>query len=161
MFAFLNQAVTGVFLAMYYDPSPTQAYESIRYTTNEAFLGEFVPNIGPVATSLPALFVAAGQGAGTFGLALAAILFVQQVETALLVPLIMGKELDLHPVELFFWTLAAGTLFGLVGALLAVPVAALVRILVDEFYLRPRRLEMPAIDAAAGRLAEGETDVAK
>ena len=42
MFAFLSQAVTGVFLAMYYDPSPTRAYESIRYVTNEAFLGEFV-----------------------------------------------------------------------------------------------------------------------
>ena len=42
MFAFLNQAVTGVFLAMYYDPSPTRAYESARFITNEAFLGEFV-----------------------------------------------------------------------------------------------------------------------
>src|SRR6201989_431794 len=42
MFAFLNQAVTGVFLAMYYDPSPTHAYESARYITHEAFLGEFV-----------------------------------------------------------------------------------------------------------------------
>lgn len=42
MFAFLAQAVTGIFLAMYYDPSPTRAYESIRYITNEAFLGEFV-----------------------------------------------------------------------------------------------------------------------
>ena len=42
MFAFLYQAVTGVFLAMYYDPSPTRAYESTRYITNEAFLGEFV-----------------------------------------------------------------------------------------------------------------------
>ena len=42
MFAFLTQAVTGVFLAMYYDPSPTRAYESIRYITNDAFLGEFV-----------------------------------------------------------------------------------------------------------------------
>ena len=42
LFAFLNQAVTGVFLAMYYDPSPTHAYESARYITNEAFLGEFV-----------------------------------------------------------------------------------------------------------------------
>jgi menaquinol-cytochrome c reductase cytochrome b subunit len=42
MFAFLNQAITGVFLSMYYDPSPTHAYESIRYVTNEAFLGEFV-----------------------------------------------------------------------------------------------------------------------
>jgi quinol-cytochrome oxidoreductase complex cytochrome b subunit len=42
MFAFLNQAITGVFLAMYYDPSPTRAYESARFITNEAFLGEFV-----------------------------------------------------------------------------------------------------------------------
>jgi quinol-cytochrome oxidoreductase complex cytochrome b subunit len=42
MFAFLSQAVTGVFLAMYYDPSPTHAYESTRYLTNEVFLGEFV-----------------------------------------------------------------------------------------------------------------------
>jgi len=42
MFAFLNQAITGVFLAMYYDPSPTNAYESMRYIVNEVFLGEFV-----------------------------------------------------------------------------------------------------------------------
>jgi quinol-cytochrome oxidoreductase complex cytochrome b subunit len=42
MFAFLSQAMTGVFLAMYYDPSPTRAYESARYITNTAFLGEFV-----------------------------------------------------------------------------------------------------------------------
>jgi quinol-cytochrome oxidoreductase complex cytochrome b subunit len=42
MFAFLSQAVTGVFLAMYYDPSPTRAYESIRHVNNDVFLGEFV-----------------------------------------------------------------------------------------------------------------------
>jgi menaquinol-cytochrome c reductase cytochrome b subunit len=42
LFAFLSQAITGVFLAMYYDPNPTHAYESVRYLTNEAFLGEFV-----------------------------------------------------------------------------------------------------------------------
>jgi quinol---cytochrome c reductase cytochrome b subunit, bacillus type len=42
LFAFLSQAVTGVFLAMYYDPSPTQAYESARHITNDVFLGEFV-----------------------------------------------------------------------------------------------------------------------
>src|SRR2546425_1101540 len=34
LFSFLSQAVTGVFLAMYYDPSPTRAYESARYITN-------------------------------------------------------------------------------------------------------------------------------
>ena len=42
LFAFLSQAVTGVFLAMYYNPSATDAYESTRRITNEIFLGEFV-----------------------------------------------------------------------------------------------------------------------
>ncbi|MGI8413029.1 MAG: cytochrome b [Solirubrobacteraceae bacterium] len=43
MIAFLSQAVTGVFLAMYYRPDATSgAYESIRYITDQAFLGQFV-----------------------------------------------------------------------------------------------------------------------
>jgi menaquinol-cytochrome c reductase cytochrome b subunit len=42
LFAFLIQAVTGVILAMFYTPSPTQAYASITHLTNDVFLGEFV-----------------------------------------------------------------------------------------------------------------------
>ena len=43
LFAFLSQAVTGVFLSMYYRPDAAGgAYESIRYVTNEVFLGQFV-----------------------------------------------------------------------------------------------------------------------
>ena len=42
MFAFIAQAFTGVFLAMYYDPNPTSAYESMRHVNNDVFLGEFV-----------------------------------------------------------------------------------------------------------------------
>ncbi|HYI36589.1 MAG TPA: cytochrome b N-terminal domain-containing protein [Thermoleophilaceae bacterium] len=42
MFAFLSQAVTGVFLAMYYEPDTSRAYESAAHITNEVFLGELV-----------------------------------------------------------------------------------------------------------------------
>ena len=42
MFAFVSQAVTGVFLAMYYEPDPTRAYESARHITEDVFLGELV-----------------------------------------------------------------------------------------------------------------------
>src|SRR5215208_1015641 len=42
LFAFLSQAITGVFLAMFYEPDPSKAYESIRHISNDAFLGEFV-----------------------------------------------------------------------------------------------------------------------
>jgi len=42
LFAFVSQAVTGVFLAMYYDPSATQAYRSVQHITDEVFMGELV-----------------------------------------------------------------------------------------------------------------------
>ena len=42
LFAFVSQAVTGVFLAMYYEPDTSRAYESAAHITNEVFLGELV-----------------------------------------------------------------------------------------------------------------------
>lgn len=42
MFIFAMQAITGVFLSMYYTPSATQAYASITHMTNDVFMGEFV-----------------------------------------------------------------------------------------------------------------------
>ena len=57
LFAFLSQAVTGVFLAMYYDPSATNAYESARYITNEVFLGEFVRGMHKWGSSVMVILV--------------------------------------------------------------------------------------------------------
>jgi quinol-cytochrome oxidoreductase complex cytochrome b subunit len=57
LFAFLSQAVTGVFLAMYYDPSITNAYESTRYLTNEIFLGEFVRGMHRWGSSVMVILV--------------------------------------------------------------------------------------------------------
>src|SRR3954464_2739070 len=57
MFAFLNQGVAGVFLAMYYDPSASRAYESARFITNEAFLGEFVRGMHKWGSSVMVILV--------------------------------------------------------------------------------------------------------
>jgi len=120
------------------------------------FLGEFIPNIGPVIMAIPALFVAASMGASTFGLALLAILFVQQVETNLLVPFILGKEMELNPVSILFFSIAMASLFGLAGAILAVPAAALTKIVLEEFYLRPRGRDRAAIDAQARAIVSNQ-----
>jgi menaquinol-cytochrome c reductase cytochrome b subunit len=45
LFAFVVQAITGVFLAMFYTPSATQAYPSITHINNDVFLGEFVHSL--------------------------------------------------------------------------------------------------------------------
>jgi predicted PurR-regulated permease PerM len=68
----------------------------------------------------------------------------------------MGKEMKLHPVTILFFTLAMGTLFGLAGAILALPTAALTQIVLDEFYLRPRQPDPDAINVQAGRLIQGK-----
>ena len=57
MFAFLSQAVTGVFLAMYYEPDPTRAYESAARITNEVFLGEFVRGMHKWGSSVMVILV--------------------------------------------------------------------------------------------------------
>ena len=122
-----------------------------------AFFGEFVPNIGPLVAAVPALFVALGIGPTKFAMALGAILFVQQVESNLLVPFVMGRSMELHPVTIVFFALAMGSLLGITGAILAVPAAALMKILWDEFYLRPQQLDRDALDARADKLVRGET----
>jgi putative permease len=124
-----------------------------------AFLGEFVPIVGPVIVAIPALFVAASMGFGKFVLALLSVLFVQQVETNLLVPFIMGKQMKLHATTIIFFTFAMGTLFGFLGLILVVPTAALVKILISEFYLRPRGIRLDSVAVQAGELASGRTKI--
>lgn len=136
-----------------------------------AFFGEFVPNIGPLAMALPALFVAAGLGTSKFLLALGAILFVQQVSTNLLVPFVMGRELELHPVTIVCFALSMGALFGIAGAVLAVPLAAITKVLVDEFLIQPNRVPVEELQNRANSLvserkweletAQPESDVAQ
>ncbi len=133
----INGLITGVstgLLLYFIGVKPALVFGAL------AFFGEFIPNIGPFIAAVPALFVAAGMGGQTFLLTGAAILFVQQVESNLLVPFIMGKQLELHPFSIIFFALAFGSMFGLAGAILAVPAAAVVKVLFDEFYLMPNRV---------------------
>jgi putative permease len=122
-----------------------------------AFFGEFLPNIGPVLVAFPVLFVALSISLTKFWLALAVILFVQQVEANVLVPYILGKEMRLNPVLILFFTIAMGWLFGLAGAILALPAAALTKIAMEEFYLRPRRVDYAPLERDADRILRKES----
>jgi predicted PurR-regulated permease PerM len=121
-----------------------------------AFFGEFLPNIGAFLVSIPILLVALSLGATKFWLALGVIVLVYQVELNVLVPGVLGKEMRLHPVNILFFTLATAELFGLLGVFLAVPAAALVQIVIDEFYLQPRKPNYAALDREAAALVDGK-----
>jgi predicted PurR-regulated permease PerM len=63
----------------------------------------------------------------------------------------------LNPVMILFFTVAMGWLFGLAGAILALPAAALTKIATEEFYLRPRRVDYTPLEREAGRIVRSET----
>jgi putative heme transporter len=106
--------------------------------------------------SIPILLVALSMGAAKFWLAPGVIVLVYQIELNVLVPGVLGTEMRLHPVNILFFTLATATMFGLLGVFLAVPAAALVHIVIDEFYLRPRNPDYAALDREAAALVEGK-----
>jgi predicted PurR-regulated permease PerM len=101
------------------------------------FIGGFIPVIGAFLTGLLAVLVALAAGGPTTALiVLAIVVAVQQVESNLLQPTIMRRAVRLHPVVVLS-VLAAGTLLvGIAGAFLAVPIAAVLAAVGNEFRLR-------------------------
>jgi len=89
------------------------------------FLGGFVPIVGALVAGGLAVLVALVSNGLTAGLVvLAIIVVVQQVESNVLQPVLQGRSLRLHPAVVLLAVTAGGTLFGITGAFLAVPVAA-------------------------------------
>jgi predicted PurR-regulated permease PerM len=86
---------------------------------------ELVPIIGPIVTGVVAFLVAL---ADSFTLGISAVIFfviLQQLENHVLAPLIMGRSVEVHPVIVVVAILTGGTLAGIVGIILAVPLAVL------------------------------------
>lgn len=102
------------------------------------FLGGLFPIVGAFVSGLLAVLVAlADDGLGKALLVLALVAVVQQVEGNVLGPFILGRATALHPL-LVVLSIAAGALWlGVLGAFLAVPVAASVARVVDFFRGRP------------------------
>ena len=116
------------------------------------FLGGFVPIIGAtVAGGVAVLVGLAARGPVTALLVLAAVIVVQQVEGNLLEPLIMKRQVCLHPVVVLL-TVTAGTLLGgIVGAFVAVPVGAVVYSVVSTIAeYRGRAADVGRAGTAAG-----------
>lgn len=97
---------------------------------------EFVPIVGPVASTIPALLVALPLGWSTFFWVLALYIFVQQIEAVLITPLVQRQTVQLPPVLILFAIIALGILFGTIGILLSGPLSVLLYFGVKELYVR-------------------------
>lgn len=93
---------------------------------------EVVPVIGPIISSLPAILVALTVSP-VLGLVVAGMYFIiQQIENNLIVPQVMKKAVGLNPLVVILAIAVGSRLLGFAGALLAVPLAAVIQIIVAE-----------------------------
>ncbi|WP_082601080.1 AI-2E family transporter [Agromyces sp. Root81] len=95
------------------------------------FLGSFIPIVGAVATGALAVFVALVYNGPVIALImLGIVLLVQQVEGHVLQPLIMGTAVKVHPLGVVLAVATGSLVAGIPGALFAVPVAAVVNVMI-------------------------------
>ncbi len=100
-----------------------------------AGIGEMIPMVGPLLSAIPAVLVALTVSPG-LGLAVAGYCWaLQLIENNFLVPKVMGETVGLSAVTVIASLAIGSELLGFVGALLAVPTAAIVQVLFEELYL--------------------------
>jgi putative heme transporter len=102
------------------------------------FMSAYVPVVGAITSGVIAVLVALVSGGATAAVIVGAVAFlVQQLDNELLAPLIYGRALDLHPVVILVSVVAGAALFGITGALIAVPLVAVSVNSVREFRRTP------------------------
>ncbi len=97
------------------------------------FLGAFVPVVGAVVTGLLAVLVALVANGPVTALAiLGVVILINQVEAHILQPFLLGRAVDVHPLAVILAIATGASLAGILGALFAVPVAAVMNTMITS-----------------------------
>lgn len=133
------------------------------------FLGSFIPVVGALVTGIVAVLLAlVANGWVNALIMLAIVLLVQQAESHLLQPLVMGKAVSLHPVAVILAVATGSYVAGIPGALFSVPVLALGNTVIRYIASRSWDLEshnfpaalfapLPPVELADGDATDGST----
>lgn len=121
-----------------------------------AGLLEFIPNLGPLIATVPAVIVALVQGSDTLpisnlafaGLVILFYILVQQVENNLIVPHVLGNALELPPLIIMTGVVVGASVGGILGAMLATPVIATGREVLHYIHRKIQDQEPIQVEAA-------------
>jgi predicted PurR-regulated permease PerM len=128
---------------------------------------EIIPNIGPTIAAIPAVLFAYFQGStylplssGWFALLVIGLyVVIQQLENNFLVPRIIGRSLNLHPLVVIIGAIAGANLAGILGVFLAAPILASLRIVGNYAHRKLLDLEPFPVQEEEDRTEEkGETE---
>jgi predicted PurR-regulated permease PerM len=109
-----------------------------------AGLANMIPYVGPVAGAVPAIVVTLINGHEPIKLLYIIIAFavVQLIDNILLQPMVLSKSVHLHPLIIVFAVLIGGQFFGILGMLLAVPAAGIIKVTSSELYQGIRKFRL-------------------
>jgi predicted PurR-regulated permease PerM len=99
-----------------------------------------IPFLGPILGAVPALIVAVGHGGLTFFWVLLLFVIIQNVETYVLDPLLVGNSVKVHPLYQLLAVLGGTQVLGIIGALIVPPWVAGAAVLLENLYLKPKQL---------------------
>ncbi len=109
---------------------------------------EAVPMVGPLLGAIPAVLVALSIGSGKLIWVIVATVVIQQVENNLLAPRVMRKAVGVNPFVTLLAIFAFSSFFGIAGALMAIPMAAIIQLVLNRFVFYSKTMEP---EASAGR----------
>jgi predicted PurR-regulated permease PerM len=124
---------------------------------------EAVPMIGPLLGAVPAALVALSIGPDKLIWVIVATVVIQQLENSLLVPRVMKKAVGVNPFVTLLALFAFSSFFGIAGALMAIPMAAIIQLVLNHYVFYPVTTE-PEVSAGrdyASRLRYEAQDLAQ
>ena len=106
-------------------------------------IADLIPTVGATLGAVAAVIVAAFAGWGEVIATVIFFIVYQQVENYLIVPRVMKKAINLSPATVIVSVLIGGSLVGFAGALVALPVAAAIKVLITEIWMPDRVPQLP------------------
>jgi predicted PurR-regulated permease PerM len=103
-----------------------------------AGVGELIPAIGPTVGAVPALAVALLNSSWQFWAVLIFAVLLQKIENYFIVPRVMASKVSVSPLAVFIAFMIGASLMGVMGAIMAIPVAAIVQVAFDEAFVARR-----------------------
>ncbi len=124
-----------------------------------AAVTNLIPFVGPVIGMVPPVLMAASGGHWSMALwAIGIALVAQQLDAYLLSPIIYGRTVKLHPASSIVAVLVFGSVLGLVGVFLAVPLVIILKALYEEVYLAVMQRPEASAESVAQVIAAGVVD---
>jgi predicted PurR-regulated permease PerM len=115
---------------------------------------DLIPVLGALLGAIAVGIVAAVEGTDILLWALALVIVYQQIENFVIAPRVMNRAVDLSPAAVIIAFMVGGAMAGLLGALLALPIAAMLKLVINQYVIEERMDKVRAEVVDTGGMME-------